>query len=50
MNKIDVVIVSGGFTGLSAAHRLAEAGRQVILPEQGDVPGSRNLACSIGMA
>jgi electron transfer flavoprotein-quinone oxidoreductase len=43
MDKIDVVIVGGGLAGLSAAYRLAEAGRQVILLERGDVPGSKNV-------
>ncbi|OPY69291.1 MAG: Electron transfer flavoprotein-ubiquinone oxidoreductase [Syntrophorhabdaceae bacterium PtaU1.Bin034] len=43
MDKIDVVIVGGGLAGLSAAYRLCEAGRQVILLERGDVPGSKNM-------
>ncbi|OPY67753.1 MAG: Electron transfer flavoprotein-ubiquinone oxidoreductase [Syntrophorhabdaceae bacterium PtaU1.Bin034] len=43
MEKIDAVIVGGGLAGLSAAYRLAVAGRQVILLERGDAPGSKNV-------
>ncbi len=42
-DKIDAVIVGGGLAGLAAAYRLAEAGRQVILLERGDAPGSKNV-------
>jgi len=40
---MDVVIVGGGLAGLTAAYRLADAGRQVILLERGDAPGSKNV-------
>lgn len=43
MDKIDAVIVGGGLAGLAAAYRLAEAGRQVIVLERGDQPGSKNV-------
>ena len=42
-DKFDVVIVGGGLAGLTAAYRLADAGRQVILLERGDAPGSKNV-------
>ena len=43
MDKIDAVIIGGGLAGLSAAYKLADAGKQVILLERGDVPGSKNV-------
>ncbi|MDD5007170.1 MAG: FAD-dependent oxidoreductase [Syntrophorhabdaceae bacterium] len=43
MDKLDAVIVGGGLAGLSAAYKLAEAGRQVVLLERGDAPGSKNV-------
>jgi electron transfer flavoprotein-quinone oxidoreductase len=43
MDKFDAVIIGGGLAGLSAAYRLADAGRQVILLERGDAPGSKNV-------
>lgn len=43
MDKVDAVIVGGGLAGLSAAYKLASAGRQVILLERGDSPGSKNV-------
>lgn len=43
MDKIDAIVVGGGLAGLSAAYRLAEAGKQVILLERGDAPGSKNV-------
>lgn len=43
MEKIDAVIVGGGLAGLAAAYRLATSGRQVILLERGDAPGSKNV-------
>ncbi len=42
-DRIDVVIVGGGLAGLCAAYRLCQAGRQVILLERGDAPGSKNV-------
>ena len=43
MEKIDAVIVGGGLAGLAAAYRLSTSGRQVILLERGDAPGSKNV-------
>lgn len=43
MDKVDVVIVGGGLAGLTAAYCLGAAGRQVILLERGDTPGSKNV-------
>jgi electron transfer flavoprotein-quinone oxidoreductase len=43
MDKIDAVIVGGGLAGLTAAYYLAAAGKQVILLERGDAPGSKNV-------
>ena len=43
MEKIDAVIVGGGLAGLAAAYRLCASGRQVILLERGDAPGSKNV-------
>jgi electron transfer flavoprotein-quinone oxidoreductase len=44
MDKMDVVVVGGGMAGLAAAYCLAEAGRQVILLERGDLAGSKNVS------
>jgi len=43
LDKIDAIVVGGGLAGLSAAYRLADAGKQVILLERGDAPGSKNV-------
>ncbi len=43
MDKIDAIVIGGGLAGLSAAYKLAEAGKQVILLERGDAPGSKNV-------
>jgi electron transfer flavoprotein-quinone oxidoreductase len=43
MDKIDVVIVGAGLSGLSCAYRLADSGLQVIVVERGDAPGSKNV-------
>ena len=40
---IDAVVIGGGLAGLTAAYRLADAGRQVIVLERGDAPGSKNV-------
>ena len=38
-NEFDVVIVSAGFTGLTAAYKLAKAGKTVCVVEKDDTPG-----------
>ncbi len=43
MEKIDVVIVGGGLSGLACAYKLAENDLQVIVLERGDFPGSKNV-------
>jgi electron transfer flavoprotein-quinone oxidoreductase len=43
MEKIDVVIVGGGLSGLACAYMLAEQDMQVIVVERGDFPGSKNV-------
>lgn len=43
MDKIDVVIVGAGLSGLACAYKLAETGMQVIVVERGDFPGSKNV-------
>jgi electron transfer flavoprotein-quinone oxidoreductase len=43
MEKIDVVIVGGGLSGLSCAYMLAEHNMQVIVVERGDFSGSKNV-------
>ncbi|MCX5806240.1 MAG: FAD-dependent oxidoreductase [Proteobacteria bacterium] len=43
MEKIDVVIVGGGLSGLACAYMLAEQNMQVIVVERGDFPGSKNV-------
>lgn len=43
MDKIDVVIVGAGLSGLACAYRLAQEDMQVIVVERGDYPGSKNV-------
>ena len=40
----DVIVIGGGVAGCVAAHRLAEAGRSVVLIERGVEVGSKNLS------
>jgi electron transfer flavoprotein-quinone oxidoreductase len=44
MDKVEVVIVGAGLSGLSAAYVLAEAGVEVLVVERGDFPGSKNVS------
>lgn len=39
----DAVVVGGGFAGLAAAYRLAQAGRSVLVVERGATCGEKNL-------
>ena len=43
VERLDAVVVGAGLAGLAAAYRLAEAGKQVLLLERGDAPGSKNV-------
>lgn len=40
----DAIVVGGGVAGCVAAIELARAGREVVLIERGDMPGSKNLS------
>src|SRR5438477_935475 len=44
MEKYDFVAIGGGNTGLSAAYRIAAAGRKVALVDRGPVGGLCSLA------
>jgi monoamine oxidase len=46
--RADVVVVGAGLAGLSAAHRLAGAGRSVVVLEARDRVGGRTLNRSVG--
>ena len=46
--RVDVVVVGAGLAGLSAAHRLAGAGRSVVVLEARDRVGGRTLNRSVG--
>src|SRR5579875_931752 len=43
MPDADVIVVGAGLAGLSAAYRLAKLGRNVIVLERGEYPGSKNV-------
>lgn len=42
--KVEVVIIGAGLAGLGAAYHLAAAGREVLVVERGDYPGSKNVS------
>lgn len=44
MPDADVIIVGAGLAGLSAAYKLAKAGKNVIVLERGEYPGSKNVS------
>ncbi|MDR3438878.1 FAD-dependent oxidoreductase [Telmatospirillum sp.] len=40
----DVIVIGGGVAGAVCAYQLARAGKQVVLIERGEQPGSKNLS------
>lgn len=40
----DVIVIGGGVAGLTCAYLLANQGREVLLIERGEEPGSKNLS------
>lgn len=44
MEELDLVVVGGGLSGLTAAYYAAKAGLSTLVLERGDVPGSKNLS------
>lgn len=46
MNTFDVIIVGGGFLGLSTAYQLSKMGVRTLLLEAGDIGGGTSASCS----
>jgi sarcosine oxidase subunit beta len=46
MNTFDVIIVGGGFLGLSTAYQLSKMGTKTLLLEAGDIGGGTSASCS----
>jgi sarcosine oxidase subunit beta len=46
MNTFDVIIVGGGFLGLSTAYQLSKMGVKTLLLEAGDIGGGTSASCS----
>lgn len=42
--KVEVVVVGAGLSGLATAYVLAKAGCEVLVVERGDYPGSKNVS------
>ena len=46
MKNFDVIIIGGGFLGLSTAYQLSKMGVQTLLLEAGDIGGGTSASCS----
>jgi glycine/D-amino acid oxidase-like deaminating enzyme len=46
MQKFDVIIIGGGFLGLSTAYQLSKMGVSTLLLEAGDIGGGTSASCS----
>jgi sarcosine oxidase subunit beta len=46
MNTFDVIIIGGGFLGLSTAYQLSKMGVKTLLLEAGDIGGGTSASCS----
>lgn len=46
MNHFDVIIIGGGFLGLSTAYQLSKMGVNTLLLEAGDIGGGTSASCS----
>lgn len=45
-SSFDVIVIGGGFLGLSSAYELAKQGAQVLLLEAGDIGSGTSASCS----
>ena len=46
MQNFDVIIIGGGFLGVSTAYQLSKAGVRTLLLEKGDIGSGTSGACS----
>ena len=46
MQTYDVIIIGGGFLGLSSAYQLARMGVRTLLLEAGDIGGGTSASCA----
>ena len=46
MPTFDVIVIGGGFLGLSSAYHLSKIGVRTLLLESGDIGGGTSAACS----